>query len=272
MSMKQGWLHQEGSSATVQSEGEKEQIRIGEPYPTSTGTERQPSESNTVEVLKNYLVVGVFNRHGSIPEEELVVFESGEDLRTGLRLAARRLRGWRRLVSLKHVSKFGLYEVHHPYLRSSDQQITLAEKSIGPCLTCIQCHPLSGSHYRIDLDSRTEATLSQLFYDYQTKDTLFHPAVDALALWSAWIYEAVNEKHAKPVDAKYSLELKLGWSSLRVTVLTSAPVILSLVIGTWYMQTYNDVIAAWTIALYIITAAGGTFVNAVLYRVLRMRD
>ena len=67
----------------------------------------------------------------------------------------------------------------------------------------------------------------------------------------------MHEKQAKPIDGKYCLELKLGWSTRGLTVLVSTPVILSLVVGTWYMQAHDDIVAAWTIALYIITAAGG---------------
>lgn len=35
--------------------------------------------------------------------------------------------------------------------------------------------------------------------------------------------------------------------------------ILSLVIGTWYMQSTGDVQTAWTISSYSVTAAGGMF-------------
>lgn len=82
-----------------------------------------------------------------------------------------------------------------------------------------------------------------------------------MARWNTWIFEKMHEKEAKPIDGKYCLELRLGWSTLRLAVLVSSPVVLSLVVGTWYMQTHGDVVAAWTIALYIITAAGGKYIG-----------
>lgn len=37
------------------------------------------------------------------------------------------------------------------------------------------------------------------------------------------------------------------------------PLVLSFALGLWYMLQYGDVVTAWTIALYIVTAAAGKF-------------
>ena len=83
---------------------------------TASETERQLSRSDTVEMLSNYLVVGVFNRNDSNPKETMVIIKHDYDIGSVIRTAARQLRGWRRFLSLKHITKFGVYEVHRPYL------------------------------------------------------------------------------------------------------------------------------------------------------------
>lgn len=69
----------------------------------------------------------------------------------------------------------------------------------------------------------------------------------------------MNESHKIPSNARYSLELRLGWSVTRIVIMTATPVILSLVVGIWYMQFTGDTQTAWTIASYIVTAAGGEY-------------
>lgn len=75
--------------------------------------------------------------------------------------------------------------------------------------------------------------------------------------WIDWVSKNMNEFHKIPSEGRYSLELKLSWSAKKIMVLVTTPVILSLVIGTWYMQSTGDTQTAWTIASYIVTAAGG---------------
>ena len=68
--------------------------------------------------------------------------------------------------------------------------------------------------------------------------------------WDEWAVENI-------FDRNISLELKLGWSVWRLALLVSSPVVLSLVIGFWYQSVTDDVQTAWTIASYVVTAAGG---------------
>ena len=111
---------------------------------------------------------------------------------------------------------------------------------------------MQGYHERVTVDPQTEATLNQLFLDYTTRDLTWSP-------WSIWIYQTMNECHKIPSSARFSLELRLGWSVTRIVLMTATPVVLSLVVGTWYMQSTGDTQTAWTIASYIVTAAGGEY-------------
>jgi len=59
------------------------------------------------------------------------------------------------------------------------------------------------------------------------------------------------------LEDKYSLELKYQWSPTRLTIAVLLPVSFSLAVGLGYMIKTRDVITAWTISVYIMTAAGG---------------
>lgn len=66
----------------------------------------------------------------------------------------------------------------------------------------------------------------------------------------------LNDDKDNPLEGKYSLQLMYDWSSYRLTLIVAVPVLLSLVLGLWYMSgDHGDVGAAWTIAGYIISAA-----------------
>lgn len=60
-------------------------------------------------------------------------------------------------------------------------------------------------------------------------------------------------------EGRYSLRLMYDWSSYRLSTVVAIPILLSLAIGFWYMHGGGDVVTAWTIALYIVTAAAGKF-------------
>ena len=74
-----------------------------------------------------------------------------------------------------------------------------------------------------------------------------------------WIQKNLNENKL-PLEGKYSLELVYGWSPLRLSILVIFPVILSFGVGLGYMLETGDAGGAWTIASYVVTAAGGKFV------------
>lgn len=68
--------------------------------------------------------------------------------------------------------------------------------------------------------------------------------------WNEWIFDTISNNGL-------SIELLLGWSVVRISVVVSFPVMLSFAIGMWYMQKTGDVQTAWTIASYVVTGVGG---------------
>jgi hypothetical protein len=77
--------------------------------------------------------------------------------------------------------------------------------------------------------------------------------------WQGWIHKNLNGGKNMPLEGRYSLQLIYDWSSYRLTIIVAVPLLLSLVIGFWYMNSQGDVVTAWTLALYIVTAAAGEF-------------
>ncbi|KAF8241844.1 hypothetical protein K440DRAFT_208150 [Wilcoxina mikolae CBS 423.85] len=105
-----------------------------------------------------------------------------------------------------------------------------------------ECDPNNGSHRRIPLDTRKQQIVNQIYYEYMM-------AVNRDA-WIEWIWDTITTRNL-------SIELILGWSVARISVVVSFPVILSFVIGMWYMKATGDVQTAWTIASYVVTAVEG---------------
>ncbi|KAF8247161.1 hypothetical protein K440DRAFT_644181 [Wilcoxina mikolae CBS 423.85] len=103
------------------------------------------------------------------------------------------------------------------------------------------CDTEYGSHHRITLDTRKQQIVNQIYYEYVT-------GVNSDA-WNEWIFNTI-------ADQSLSIELLLGWSVVRISVVVSFPVLSSFAIGMWYMQTTGDVQTAWTIASYVITGVG----------------
>jgi ankyrin repeat protein len=175
-----------------------------------------------------HIIVGIMNRKTGIPRERLV-FCAKVDIFEDIRLAHHLIRPWwRRAFSLKHVAGFSMYE----------------------------CHPHKGYHTSVDLDQRTIRTLSQLYGEYKTLSK------DKDKRWEDWIQVHFNLSDPNPRKGKYTLELILRWSIVKITLYGMAPILLSLVIGFWYMTTPGDdrnaiVQTAWTISSYIITGGGG---------------
>ena len=59
-----------------------------------------------------YLIIGMFNKNQSVPKERIIVLRDKKlTLFDALHSEWARLRGWRRFISLKHVSRFGLFKV-----------------------------------------------------------------------------------------------------------------------------------------------------------------
>lgn len=81
------------------------------PLSFEIGREQRYAEQSGMKIRSNYIVIGLFNRNGSIPKERLRRFDSGRELRQVIHSTTRELRGIRRFLSLKRVAGFGVYEV-----------------------------------------------------------------------------------------------------------------------------------------------------------------
>ena len=75
--------------------------------------------------------------------------------------------------------------------------------------------------------------------------------------WQGWVHRNLNDCKNNPLEGRYSVHLIYDWSSYRLTFTFAVPLILSLALGIWYMVKTGDVTTAWTISLYVVTAAAG---------------
>lgn len=80
--------------------------------------------------------------------------------------------------------------------------------------------------------------------------------------WMKWVGSNLNggkeetgEEAGGPLEGRWSLELVYDWCPYRLSAVVITPLLLSLIVGVWYMRSNGDVITAWTLALYIVTAA-----------------
>lgn len=78
--------------------------------------------------------------------------------------------------------------------------------------------------------------------------------------WTTWIQKSFNEGSINPREYNehsLSLEIILGWSLIRISVVVLTPVVLSLAIGIWFQsRNPTDLVmvqTAWGIATYIVT-------------------
>ncbi|KAI1612711.1 hypothetical protein EDD37DRAFT_607373 [Exophiala viscosa] len=176
----------------------------------------------------HYIVVG-FMGDGSVPRETLRRVMDTEGLFQAIRKAHRTLRNpLRRALSLKEVSGFGIYE----------------------------CDPAKGYHREVELDHETGRALSELWRSYKGNK------LDYEGRWLMWIHEHFNADSNNPEMGGLTLEFKLRWSVVKVVFWGTVPIVLSLVIGFWYMYSdhgdVDDVAvaeAAWVIATYIVTSS-----------------
>ena len=77
---------------------------------TGIETEQSTEQSSRVTTSR-YIVLGIFNRASSIPNERLVYLDTDGDLRRAVHSATVKLLGWTSLLSLKRIASFGVYEV-----------------------------------------------------------------------------------------------------------------------------------------------------------------
>lgn len=175
-----------------------------------------------------YVVVG-FMGDESVPKETLRRVVHTEGLFQEIRKAHRHLRNpFRRALSLKEVSGFGIYE----------------------------CDSSKGYHREVDLDKETHRALAELWRNFSGNK------LDYEGRWLMWIHQHFNNGSKNPEMGRLTLEFKLRWSVYKVVFWGVVPILLSLAVGFWYMFSDHGEVdgvavaeAAWVIATYIITTS-----------------
>ncbi|KAK7894173.1 hypothetical protein LTR67_005931 [Exophiala xenobiotica] len=175
-----------------------------------------------------YVVVG-FMGDESVPKETLRRVVHTEGLFQEIRKAHRHLRNpFRRALSLKEVSGFGIYE----------------------------CDSSKGYHREVELDKETHRALAEFWRNFSGNK------LDYEGRWLMWIHQHFNNGSKNPEMGRLTLEFKLRWSVYKVVFWGVVPILLSLAVGFWYMFSdhgeVDDVAvaeAAWVISTYIITTS-----------------
>jgi hypothetical protein len=188
--------------------------------------------------LGAYIIVGMMSTTTSLVREQLIYLRTPDgtsvDFFMALRTAEWKIRPWyQRILALKHIGAFGIY----------------------------QCHPDEDYHAPVEVDRATKLALAELYHAYRSNRR------DKDDYWKRWIHHFFNEGDRVPGRGRYALRFVLTWSVRKILLFSFVPIILSLVIGFWYMFTSHDlqsdrvaiVQTAWTIASYIVTTAGGSF-------------
>lgn len=186
-----------------------------------------------------YIAVGILKERAGLAHERVIRIHKNDDqLFRRLHKAAREI--WplnKRLFSLKSISGFGLYH----------------------------CHTVSSYHSSIIVDSRTKQTLSEFYTNYKNNRI----DLSSKRKWTEWVHKELNNGSVVPEQGRYTLELTLRWSAVKIVLYGLLPVLGSLIVGLAYMQarisnadgdfgTELSVIqTAWGLASYVVGAAGG---------------
>jgi len=128
---------------------------------------------------------------------------------------------------------------------------------------------MNASHKRVKLSNREEQVLNQLLRAYKA----WWRQDDYGEKWAEWIHTNLNDDSNNPMDpwdkGHLSLEIILGWSAARISVVVLVPIALSLAIGLWFnSRDWTDLLtiqAAWAIASYIVTAGGRKFFLIIVF-------
>ncbi|KAL7933634.1 hypothetical protein V8C35DRAFT_303461 [Trichoderma chlorosporum] len=234
-------------SSSQMSKTEAEQDPTAEP-----SSEKQPSKREAeAKQPKHFVVIGIFSPSTGIPDERVIIIDDPKNLFSSLSWGIFMLRGFRGLISLKHVTGFSVYK----------------------------CDPFTPKHTRQRLNGGGKQIMAQLYHTYR----LWSPNDKDIQQWMDWIHKELNHHYYTPeFDANndphehkmLSLELVLGWSIFRLSFVVLAPVLLSLGIGLWLnSKAWTDptsIQTAWSVASYIATA--GAFLAAVLGFISNVSD
>jgi hypothetical protein len=110
-----------------------------------------------------------------------------------------------------------------------------------------------------------QAILSQFFLAYRASHR--HADDTVAKAWYGWVQKNLNVNKnnetklivskENPFEGRYSVQLIYEWSSYRLTIIFAVPLLLSLLLGFWLMVQTHDIVTAWTVSLYVVTAAAG---------------
>lgn len=99
--------------------------------------------------------------------------------------------------------------------------------------------------------------MNQNFQAYNS----WHLSGDVAEVWMTWLHEVFNDSLDNPADMqgkRLSIDLVLGWSIFRISLVVLMPLLLSVVVRIWLNSsnwTDNTTIqAAWSVTSYIATA------------------
>ncbi|KAI0531553.1 hypothetical protein GGR58DRAFT_508365 [Xylaria digitata] len=96
------------------------------------------------------------------------------------------------------------------------------------------CDAEKGTHERVELDSTGEADLQRLLNVYKK----WYVSPLTAYPWADWIHRTFNNESNDVTKGTYALEVVIGWSMARISIVVVLPVFLSLAIGL-YLNAQN---------------------------------
>ncbi|KAI1118125.1 hypothetical protein F5Y14DRAFT_447536 [Nemania sp. NC0429] len=190
------------------------------------GVIRRLVTQRKVSIEPMHVIIGIFPPGNPNPRERIMFVHKPEHFFRELHWGAYRLRGLgSTLFSLTRVREF-------------------------------RCNADNGTHERIQLDRNGVMDLQLLLYMY---DKWFVDGTTA-QVWANWVHQALNDRANDVPNGTYSLELVLGWSATRISVVVLLPVLLSLAVGLYLnSRDWSDLTTiqtAWGTASYVVTTGG----------------
>lgn len=129
----------------------------------------------------------------------------------------------------------------------------------------------------IVLDQRSVAALKRLWREYKSRRH-----VDFDDRWLQWLQKGFNQDSTDPMSGMYGIHVMLRWSAKKFVYYGVTAIGLSLATGFgivfgWRKKemSYSDSVAlwqtAWTIASFVVTAAGGKLFALVFDMILNLK-
>jgi hypothetical protein len=190
-----------------------------------------------------YITMGLLNKQSEVTAEVTLRINETQTLFDRMKQGTKYLRPWfGRTFSLKEPAGFGVYRCTSTTAAGMENLDLRAD---------------------IVLDQRSDAALKRLWMEYKSRRH-----VDFDDGWLQWVQKGFNQDSTDPMGGMYGVQVKLKWSAKKFVYYGVAAIGLSLATGFgialgWRKQdmSYSDSVAlwqtAWTIASFVVTAAGG---------------